>query len=232
MLDGIDGSGKDTINDAWKKFLEDENKKIFDLKKYWIENKKYPELDEIKYFDFILSAEPTYVGMGMIIREELIKNGRDYPPEAIANAFSLDRLILYKKIIAPLIDMGKTVIQVRGISSSLAYQSTQHTELTLGKLSRMPGNEFALKYRPDHLVLMDISLTETLTRLALRQDKKDDAIFEKSEFLKKLITKYESEEFEKIFTSRGTTMHRLSAEEKIDIMKANGINLLKSILTL
>jgi len=62
MLDGIDGSGKGTVISAWKEYLIQSGRTVFDLVKYWKENKKYPEYSAIKNYEIIFSGEPTYVG--------------------------------------------------------------------------------------------------------------------------------------------------------------------------
>ncbi|MDD4476752.1 MAG: dTMP kinase [Patescibacteria group bacterium] len=229
MIDGIDGSGKSTVIQSWKDCLAKEGNAIFDLKNYWLEKRgEFPDLSELKSYDFVFSCEPTYSPIGKTIREELIKNGEKYPPRAIAEAYSLDRLILYNKIIIPLLKTGKCVIQDRGISSSLAYQNLQG--LSLKEISRLPGNELALKYRPDYLVFMDLKPEEAIKRLGSRAEKKDDSIFEKEKFLKKLAKQFKSREFQNIFLKKGTRIHRLKTDVKIDIMKRDATNLLTAIL--
>src|SRR3989344_2729205 len=211
IIDGIDGSGKSTIVRAWKDYLTGQGNAIFDLKHYWQTTGKYPELEELKAYDFIFSCEPTYAGIGKVIREELVKTGTDYPPLAIVEAFSLDRLILYKKIIIPLLASGKVVIQDRGVSTSLAYQSIsrnergsaaagQNKELTFAKIAEFPGNKLALENRPDYLVIPKISAEKAAARLGHRLDKNDDAIFEKLDFLKKATKTFYSDKYQKIFT--------------------------------
>ncbi len=232
MLDGIDGSGKSTVIQAWKEYLSNQGNAIFDLKNYWMEKNKYPSLEEIKSYDIIFSCEPTRTGIGQVIREELIHRGNDYPPRAIAEAYSLDRLILYKKIIIPLLEDEKIVIQDRGVSTSLSYQTMQSPDLNLTVVAELTGNKLALEHRPDHLVLMDISPEEALKRLADRAGKVDNAIFEKLEYLQKFSAQFKNEEYQKIFTSRGTQIHYLSANDKIDIMKDRAVLLLKNILTI
>ena len=230
MLDGIDGCGKSTIIQAWKDYLTTQGNAIFDLKKYWQETGRYPEFSELKNYTFIFSCEPTYVGIGNVIRQELVKNGNNYPAKATAEAFSLDRLILYTKLIIPLIKNGCCVIQDRGVSSSLAYQTTQNPELTLKFLSSLTGNKLALTYRPDYLVLLDLKPEEAIKRLGKRTNKKDDAIFEKLSFLKKLYKQYHSSAFKKIFTKHGSKINLLPTNVKIDIMKQQAVDLLKTIL--
>lgn len=230
MIDGIDGSGKSTVINTWKEYLTSQGNAIFDLKGYWQANHEYPPLSELKSYDFIFSCEPTYAGVGRVIREELIKNGNNYPPRAIVEAFSLDRLVLYEKIIIPLLHDKKFIIQDRGVSTSLAYQHLQDEKFTFDYLADMPGNKLALTNRPDHLVLMNLSAEEAIKRLQTRMEKDDNAIFEKLEFLKKLTGVYRSSAYHDLFTSRGCRINSLNAEVEIDIMKQEAINLLKSFL--
>lgn len=230
MLDGIDGSGKSTILDVWKKEITEQGNAIFDLKKFWKETGRYPELSETKSYDFIFSCEPTYTGIGKVIREELVRR-EGYPPLAVAEAFSLDRLVLYKKILIPLLNEGKCVIQDRGVSSSLAYQSLQNKELTFDVLASLPGNELALENRPDFLVLAELSAEEAIERLGRRSEKKDEAIFEKMDFLQRLEKQYKNEKFRDLFIDRGTKIRELPTNVEIDIMKEQAVILLRRILS-
>lgn len=229
MIDGIEGGGKSTIVETWKKFLTDQGRAVFDLKKYCLENNKYPDYQELKPYDFIFSAEPTFFGIGKIIREELIKNGTNYPEQAIAEAYSLDRLILYKKIIIPALQDKKTVIEDRGVSTSLCYQALSQT-LSLDFLSQLPGNALALEYRPDWLLLTKMSLETAQKRLAARYEKQDNAIFDKLEFQQKAAAMYLSPGYQKLFLERGTKIEYLNTDAEIDIMKQESIDLLKSII--
>jgi thymidylate kinase len=230
MIDGIDGSGKSTIVSAWKKYLTDQGKSIFDLKNFIKENDRYPEPSEFSGCDFIFSAEPTYTGIGKVLREELINNKNNYSAEAIAQAHSLDRLVLYTKVLIPLLNEGKTIIQDRGLSTSLVYQPVQDSRLTLETVAVLPGNRLAAQYRPDHLILMSIQPEIAFNRLTSRTDKQDDAIFEKIDFLKKSSEKYHEEKYSTFFKNLGTQLHYLSGEEKIDIMNKQSVDLLKAIL--
>ncbi len=229
MIDGIDGSGKSTVLEAWKNQLAGEGHAIFDLKNYWQTQKKYPLLDELRSYDFIFSCEPTYAPVGELIRRELIRDGAGYPLLAIAEAYSLDRLILYQQIIIPLLKEGKCVIQDRGVSSSLAYQTVSN-EFTLKQIADLPGNQLALKYQPDFLVLLKTKPETAMQRLGERTAKKDNVIFEKLEFQSKLAKIFESPDFKNIFLTRGTKIFDLSAEEKIDIMEEEAKKLLIKLI--
>lgn len=232
MIDGIDGSGKSTAVQAWKDYLTAQGNAIFDLKHYWQTTGKYPELEELKKYDFVFSCEPTYTGVGKVIREELVRTGTNYPPRAIIEAFSLDRLVLYNKIIIPLLADGKVVIQDRGVSTSLAYQSLQNPEFTYEKIAEFVGNKLALEHRPDHLVIAKISAEKAAARLGSRFDKNDDVIFEKIEFLKKAAGVFYSDEYQNIFKERGAAVHYLNTENEIDIMKQEAVELFKQLITL
>lgn len=230
MIDGIDGSGKSTVVSTWKKYLSDQGNAIFDLKNYLKENDHYPESHEFLGYDFIFSAEPTFTGIGKVLRDELINKNNNYSAEAVAQANSLDRLVLYTKIIIPLLKEGKVIIQDRGISTSLAYQPVQDPNLTLEIVVNLVGNRVATQYRPDHLVLIKIKPEVAFERLASRTDKQDEAVFEKLDFMKKSSEKYHEEKYINFFQNLGTQLHYLSGEEKIDIMSEQAVDLLKTIL--
>jgi thymidylate kinase len=76
MIDGIDGSGKTTITQYWKEYLESQGKKVFDLKSYWKAHDRHPTFEEIKDYDVLLSAEMSYTVIGKVLREELINKAR------------------------------------------------------------------------------------------------------------------------------------------------------------
>ncbi|HLD60898.1 MAG TPA: hypothetical protein VJA27_02080 [Patescibacteria group bacterium] len=228
MVDGIDGSGKSTVITAWKEHLAAAGNTIFDLREYWKEHGTYPHFSELKSYDFIFSAEPTYVGMGKVIREELIRKGTHYPPLAIAEAYSLDRLILYENSIVPALKAGKWVIQDRGVSTSLCYQvSGGLDEKTVREL---PGNAFALTHRPDHLLIITVPPETALKRLAGRSDKQDNVIFEQLEFQTRAAERFISPEFKQLFTKAGTAVHYLSGVPKADIMRQEAVRILEPLL--
>lgn len=230
MVDGIDGSGKSTIVKSWKEFLIGEGKKVFELKEYWLQNGKYPTYEEIKQFDFIFTSEPTYVGIGKVLREELINKDLNYPEKAIAHAFSLDRLVLYHKIIIPALNDGKIIISDRGVSTSLCYQSLSG-KLSIKDLCEMVGNALALENAPHHLILMKVEAENAIKRLGSRSEKQDNAVFEQIDFQTKAATLFNSDEFQKLFTAHGSEVHYLPSVDGIDIMKAEALELLKDLIS-
>ncbi len=142
----------------------------------------------------------------------------------------MDRLILYTKIIIPALTQNKLIIQDRGISSSLIYQTTPDTGLTYDQVTNLPGNQLALKYRPDILVLVEATPEICAERLAKRLDKADNAIFERIETLHQNAEQFKKPEYQKIFTDHGTRIEHLNGDENIDIMKTKATVLLKNII--
>lgn len=230
MVDGIDGSGKSTVIKTWKDRLAQDGNAIFDLKAYWLKTGRYPELSELRGYDFIFSSEPTEVGIGRVIRDELIKNGTGYPPRAVAEAYALDRLVLYKKIIIPLLADKKCIIQDRGITSSLAYQPLADKRLTLKFLSTLPGNALALNHRPNHIVLLTVDYDRAIKRLIGRRNKQDNVVFERAAFQKKLARVFASRQYQSFFTRRGSRVYELPANEKLATMRGRAVKLLHQLL--
>ncbi|MBS3176518.1 hypothetical protein J4457_04745 [Candidatus Woesearchaeota archaeon] len=201
MIDGLDGSGKGTALDALKEWTENIlKKKVLDLRIYWKEHNTYPE--SIEQYDVIISAEPTYLGIGKKIREEMIvKNQKKYSPEQIAEAFAADRDFLYKEVIIPALKKGKWIFQERGIVTSIVYQPLQG--ITLEKVKSLPGNKQALNNAPNVLIVTKIRPEATMQRLAERT-KQDNAMFENLEFQKKLEGIYESAWLKELFEQHGS----------------------------
>jgi dTMP kinase len=220
MVDGVDGSGKGVIIDTMASWAKKNNLKIFDLKKYWENNFDFPSEKDLEEYDCIVSIEPTFSMVGRAIREEIIRdNGRDYSAKAIAQAFSLDRDILYRKIVIPAIKQGKIIFQERGVPTSIIYQPLQKNSITIEEVVELPGNKLALEYRPDLLIISLTSPKEAIKRLEKRE-KKDEAIFEKLEFLRKTAKGYNSEWFKKIFEEKGASIHYLKTNKDVyDTMK-------------
>ncbi len=225
IVDGIDGSGKGTIVKALADWALAKKMKVLDLKDYWKKEHTFPEPEEIKKYDVIISAEPTFSMVGQAIREEIVRNNnRYYSAWTTAQAFSLDREILYRRIIIPALKFGKIIFQERGVTTSLIYQPAQDKNLKLKKIIELSGNKVALQYRPDLLIITLVDPKEALHRLAKR-NKKDNTIFEKLLFLKKIASRFSSHWFRKFMEKHGSKFVYLKTnktvydtiEEAIDI---------------
>ena len=226
MVCGLDLSGKDTFVDSIAEHLEKQGKKVFDLRAYGKQHKEPPEPEELKNYDVILSGEPTYFWTGLSIRNEIITKKRPYPAIATAHAFAQDRYILYKRIIIPMLKKGKTIIQSRGVVTSMAYQPLQakfqKENLTFKQVISLSGNQFTLKYPPNLLLISKCPAEECMRRKNMRE-KQDQAKFEELNFLKALEKRYISKEVIEPFKKRGTKVKYINTNISIPYTKSAAI---------
>ena len=212
IVDGLDGSGKGTIVDALQKWAERKGMKILDLRSYCREKNTFPEPDEIAQHDAIVSAEPTFCYVGKAIREELIRaTERQYPATSIAQAFALDREILYKRVLIPAIKAGKYVFQERGISSSLVYQPVQE-HIQLSELMRLAGNKTAMQFAPGLFIIATVKPETVIQRLGNRQ-KKDYSIFDNLSFQRNIDSRFRSDWLKQLFEQHGSQVVYVSTDE-------------------
>ena len=212
VVDGLDGCGKGVIIDTFVEEAIKEGKRVFDVHKFWNENDFHPNPKEIiGEYDIILTSEPTFVGAGRVVRDELIaKNGRKYSPETVAGGYSLDRHILYEQLLLPVLEAGIDVYQSRSFSTSIVYQ--QQTALDLGRefsmdeIMKLPGNAFCYEHPMDFMIVPTIEdVSEVIRRLDGR-DKDDNCEFENLEFQLKLKKQYDSSEFREVFERKGVKL--------------------------
>lgn len=231
MVDGIDGSGKGTIVQALCQSARKEGLRVFDLVAYEQKHHTLPQPVELKGADIIRSSEPTHSLIGLAIRGEIIRdNGRTYPGSVIAQAYALDRFLLYTRVIIPALQTGKTVIQERGVSTSLCYQPIQRHAVQVRDILKLEGNQLALKWRPDHLVLVDVDPVEAMRRLRKRSAKQDMAVFERREFLSKARRRFTSPAFQSLFRRRGTSIHTVTTAGNINATLHTAKQLWKSVV--
>jgi dTMP kinase len=217
MVEGLDGSGKGIAVSGLRDYFIAQGKKVFDLREHWKENLNIPEINDIMEYDVICSCEPTYSYVGKAIRDELIRNNvRKYSGMTTAHAFSLDREILYKKLILPAIKEGKIVIQERGVPTSLVYQPIQNEAINLKDIINLPGNKLAIKSAPDLLIIVKIEPIETMNRIKNR-NKNDNAIFENLVFQQKAQVRFESDWLHNLFTSFGSKIVYLDTNPPVSV---------------
>lgn len=251
VIDGLDGIGKGVAQHAIVDYLKQKGKVIFDLHKYWAVLNQHPDFQNpvingevnIHYknpneFDVLVSAEPTFVGIGKTIREEITaKTGRPYSALTTAEHFAKDRLSLYKRVILPALEAGKIVIQARSVSTSIVYQplqsKTQNEKgLSVDEILALEGNAFALSYAPDALIIPTIENVEAVMDRLKRREKDDNSRFENPEFQAKLKPLYEGEGLRAIFERYGTKVHYLDAGKSIQSTKEQAVDLAKIILNI
>lgn len=217
VIDAIDGAGKTTAITAMRKFLEEKDMRSFDVPDFERKHGFLPQATDlaVRSCDLLLAAEPTYSGIGRVIRDELVKTheNRNYSGMSAMHAFALDREILYKRLILPFLSQepGRWIIQDRGLISSLAYQPLQDAAVTINDIMQLEGNRIELSCAPDILFLLALEPEIAEKRLAGREDKKDDHIFEKSDFQKKLAARYRMSEVLAPYKEAGTNIIEIDA---------------------
>lgn len=206
MVDGIDGSGKGTIVACLRDALRDAGKTIADLPTI-MKTGRFPEQKDWEQEEVITTTEPTYAGVGAVLRAELLRDAQ-YDPRTVAAAFAVDREMHYRRVIIPAREAGKCIIAERGVSSSLAYQVT--AGLAEAEVLGFAGNALAMQHAPNLLILADIDVDTALARLAARAGKQDDSYFERGPFLRRLAARYQHPAYRALFEERGTTVLDLS----------------------
>lgn len=139
VLEGIDGSGKDTL-----------------LK--YISN----ELKELGHH-VVETAEPSSDSVGTFLKRYAGRNEKRLPAETEALLYAADRYEHVKNVITPALTRGNIVISIRYLYSTLAYQGAAGVDLDW--IREM--NRFAP--RPDLAVLLDILPEFSLHRLKRRR---------------------------------------------------------------
>lgn len=228
MFEGIDGSGKTTLARFFAELLAQRGKTIFDLPETSKMSGKIPLPWQSKN-EIIFTAEPTRSWIGAAIREELIRKGTGYPASLVAEAYAMDRFILYERLLVPMLKKGVNVISDRGLPTSVSYQPIMAGGVSLGQVLSYPGNKLALEHAPGHLIIVKCSAITAIARLSARSSKKDDALFEKEDFLTKASERYESDWFRKLWEDCGTKVHYLNGELPIEAVKTETMRLLNEI---
>lgn len=221
MIDGIDGSGKGVILEVVKDHYEN----VFDLRDYTKENNSFPNVSEINH-EVIISAEPTNLYVGAAIRNELLRGEHKYSGLTTAHAFALDREILYNRLIIPALKAGKTIIQERGVVSSLVYQPVQLEQLTLRDLMKISGNTLSIRNAPDFLIIVKADPDVIAARL--KKDAK--GIFDSLFFQRKIEERFESEWLKQIFERFGTKVLYLDGNCALSELKEQALKLFKDYI--
>ncbi|TFG04716.1 MAG: dTMP kinase [Promethearchaeota archaeon] len=155
-IDGIDGSGTTTHSELLAGFLKSKN------------------------YDVHLTQEPSSSEVGKLLRNYL--KDKNIPPTTDALLFAADRDLHYHNEINKKLEEGFIVISDRYIESSIVYQSTQSTDISIEWISTI--NKF-VKY-PDITIILDIDPKISLARKAPAHLEK----FEDTSFLDKVRSLY------------------------------------------
>ena len=216
LSDGLDLSGKGVFLRAMQARAEGFGHRVFDADAYCKEHGHLPILADLGGYDFVYLSEPTYQGVGSVIRNELIsesaKNaGRSYSAEVTANAYSLDRHILLQNFENPAREAGKHILKSRSFLSSVVFQSVQARlrgdPLSTEDIFAMPGNMYARQsFDEETYVFLLTPPIETLME-RMNRAKKDDCSFEKEEFQAAIKPVFESEWLREVIQHTGAHVY-------------------------
>lgn len=200
VIEGPDLGGKGKFIKGMLKYFSENNRSIFDINKFWTESLNItnegfnPEYNDFKDNNIILISEPSYIKKGKLIREKKIQNGSIATPLDIAEHYAEDRLELINKVIKPALNNNKHVISDRNYLSSLVIQPI-HAKLHNYNLSKediinIPGNQVAKNLSIDNLIIVYADVSELLKRVQERDNKQDNALYEKEKFLNLILPEY------------------------------------------
>ncbi len=230
MIDGIAGSGKSTLLRAAQEWARLCEHRVFDLGAWSKEHAEPPRFEEIADYDAYFTFEPTRQWVGSAIRFEMSRTDAPYSGTSLAHAFALDREIMYKRLILPALDAGKTVIQDRGVSTSIAYQPIMPNGLALEDLVALPGNALALKHAPGHLILTRLDPAVAIERVKMR-DEESKGVFADLDFLRRVDERFRSDWFQEMFRTQNTIFHELPTDAPLDATVERAQRLISTILT-
>ncbi len=229
MVEGIDGSGKSAAISSIKELAVAKRQRVFDLRQYCEQHNTFPSEDDLEEYDILFTSEPSYSFVGKAIRTELIADENVYPAWTIACAFALDREILYKRIIIPALKLNKTIVQERGLASTMVYQPVQGG-ISLADIMRLPGNNLASENPPDILLILKVKPEEAISRLNSRFSQKQ-SLFDNLLFQRKIAERYESTWLRGYFEKLGSSVHRFdtSSPSTAEQNKRNAMRLFSEL---
>lgn len=233
VVDGLDGIGKGVVERTLTEIEQKQGKATFDVIAFSrAHSKGLPNLVDFWnppkiHYHTLITAEPTYTGVGHNIRNEMIaRTDRSYSAESLIDAYSVDREIQMKKVVIPALETGLNVIQGRCVASTICYQG-QKSGIKLEdlpgfaeKLMEKEGNRMQLtNYAPDLLIIPTVDdIQKVIDRIKARSvaGKDDKAIFDNLEFQGAIKPFYESSQLRELFEKAGTKVVYLDAGKTID----------------
>ncbi len=246
VVDGLDGIGKGEIERALRSYEEVNGKAVFDSIAFSKANRKgLPELKDFwnppkTYYDTIMTAEPSYAGIGHTIRGEIIaNNGRDYSWVDQTQAYSLDRLTQMKRVVIPALENGLTVLQSRCVAATLTYQSLKahlegkDEERIRNEIMYQEGNRLQMEHAPDLLIIPTIKdINSLIKRIESRRtnEKDDNCEFETVKFQEHLKPLYESYWLRDTFERYGTRVEYLDAGISVEESRNQAVDIYKNFL--
>lgn len=231
-MEGITGSGKTTVIRGILDWLRNAEQKIFSLESWCVDNHAWPITADFKHADVLATMEPSYAWLGAAIRGELSRTDRPYTSQNRAEAFALERLMLYRRLVLPAREMGMTVVQDRGVGSSLAYQTVADDAVTDAFLLSLSGNQLALAHTPDTLIITECPVETAIARLKNRLESSHSpnrGVFLDPNLLIRVTERFRSQAWQNYFTSRGTDLIFLDTSAPLEDVQKNVVALCQKL---
>jgi len=234
-VDGPDAGGKGMIIAEWAKAAEAAGLgKAFNCDKFEAENKFLPQSrwDPAKVekitpdnraafvpldYRVLIASEPSYRDSG--VRNEnaqkmdpayLEENPWEYHDTmSLMESLSADRRRKLPRVILPVLKKGGLALISRAITATWGHQWCQAKmageDFTLDMMLSLPGNQYAMRYLPNLLVIpTKVTSAQLMERLDARdEDEDDNHSFETEEFQAMAIKRYASEEYRSLFGGAG-----------------------------
>jgi dTMP kinase len=130
-----------------------------------------------------LVREPSHFSTGTLLRSVLKGESERLCELSMAYLFAADRAELIEKVINKYLEAGQLVISDRCFLSTVCYQGT------VGNLSSLDILQIHnLVKKPDAIIILDISIETSMTRVGRRGDSKE--IYEEFNILEEVKKKY------------------------------------------
>lgn len=233
VFEGINACGKQLAVKIAAKFLENQGLKGLDIVKWKKEKKVFPDFEEILKYDFFLTAEPTHAWVGAAIRGEMFfKNDRYYDEKTMMNAYALDRHILYKRLLVPLKNAGKIILQERTISSTLAIQTSGGGDsVSWEDILNHHDHQYVLENLPEYLVVINCNpeFAQAFIEARFEEDSDNDK-YENIKRQQNMYEVYNSDKFKEEFEKRGTKVLYIENDSDIKSLEKKVTDLVKKIL--
>lgn len=213
VIDGIAGSGKTTIMKAVQEYLHEKGLSSFNQQLWSNENREPPRDEDFLDKDILYTFEPTKYWIGEALRKEMFFDDI-YDMEIQAQAFSLDRMVHYNRIIVPAMQANKIIIQDRSITSSIAMQGIVMGENRLEMVMNLPGNAVALENMMTDIILTKVDIDIVQKRMKTRDDD-SKGIHERLDWLDKVQRAFHGERFKEIFLKKNVRIHSVDTGGEI-----------------
>lgn len=220
VIDAIDGAGKDTLAVRVIEALTRNGRRVFDAISYQKDHGQLPTMDhaDVRKAEFLLVCEPTYVKhreANYRLRDHIARDSTT-PQRDLVWMYAEDRSALYQRLVIPFLENGGTVLQVRGLVSSLAYQRAVDPSITIEEIMSKPGNQLELKYAPKAIVLLDLPEKVAAARREGRGEKDEPSMFDKKSTQDQVSENYQKADLREVFTSHGTKIIDIDASGTIE----------------